>query len=65
MSTSDNSILGLKMPTDPRWADLASISIGEIASCLTLEETNLPGSVTQLFASRLRTVRLCSSILGF
>jgi len=30
MSTSDNSILGLKMPTDPRWVDLASISLGEI-----------------------------------
>ena len=30
MSTSDNSILGLKMPTDPRWADLASVSIEEI-----------------------------------
>lgn len=30
MSTADNSILGLKMPTDPRWADLASISLKEI-----------------------------------
>jgi tRNA-(ms[2]io[6]A)-hydroxylase len=30
MSTADNSILGLKMPTDPRWADLASISLVEI-----------------------------------
>jgi tRNA-(ms[2]io[6]A)-hydroxylase len=30
MSTADNSILGLQMPTDPRWADLASISIEEI-----------------------------------
>jgi tRNA-(ms[2]io[6]A)-hydroxylase len=30
MSTTDNSILGLKMPTDPRWADLASISLQEI-----------------------------------
>jgi len=30
MSTSDNSILGLKMPTDPRWVDLASISLEEI-----------------------------------
>jgi len=30
MSTSDNSILGLKMPTDPRWADIASISLEEI-----------------------------------
>jgi len=30
MSTADNSILGLKMPTDPRWADLAAKSIEEI-----------------------------------
>lgn len=30
MSTADNSILGLKMPTDPRWADLAAISLEEI-----------------------------------
>jgi len=30
MSTNDNSILGLKMPTDPRWADLASVSLEEI-----------------------------------
>ena len=30
MSTHDNSILGLKMPTDPRWTDLASVSLEEI-----------------------------------
>jgi tRNA 2-(methylsulfanyl)-N6-isopentenyladenosine37 hydroxylase len=30
MSTAENSILGLKMPTDPRWVDLASISLEEI-----------------------------------
>jgi tRNA-(ms[2]io[6]A)-hydroxylase len=30
MSTADNSILGLKMPTDPRWADLAVVSLEEI-----------------------------------
>lgn len=30
MSTAENSILGLKMPTDPRWADLASVSLQEI-----------------------------------
>ena len=30
MSTAENTILGLKLPTDPRWADLASISIQEI-----------------------------------
>ena len=30
MSTAENSILGLKMPTDPRWTDLASVSLEEI-----------------------------------
>ena len=30
MSTPENSILGLKMPTDPRWADLAAISLEEV-----------------------------------
>ena len=30
MSTADNSILGLKMPTDPRWVDLTAISLEEI-----------------------------------
>lgn len=30
MSTADNSILGLKMPTDPRWVDLASVSLEDI-----------------------------------
>lgn len=30
MSTAENSILGLKLPTDPRWVDLASISLEEI-----------------------------------
>jgi len=30
MSTADNSILGLKLPTDPRWVDLASISLREV-----------------------------------
>jgi tRNA-(ms[2]io[6]A)-hydroxylase len=30
MSSSDNSILGLKLPTDSRWVDLASVSLEEI-----------------------------------
>ncbi len=30
MSTAENSILGLKMPTDPRWTDLAQVSLEEI-----------------------------------
>lgn len=30
MSTVENSILGLKLPTDPRWVDLATVSLEEI-----------------------------------
>ncbi len=30
MSTTENTILGLKLPTDPRWVDLASISLEDI-----------------------------------
>ena len=30
MSTAENSILGLKLATDPRWVNLASISLEEI-----------------------------------
>jgi len=30
MSTTDNSILGLKLPTDPRWANLAAMSLRDI-----------------------------------
>ncbi len=52
MSTTDNSILGLKMPTDPRWKDLASVSLQEIltdhafceqkaaTNCITLIQRN-------------------------
>jgi tRNA-(ms[2]io[6]A)-hydroxylase len=30
MSTADNTILGLKLPTDPRWANLAAMSLEEV-----------------------------------
>ena len=30
MSTTDNTILGLRLPTDPRWVNLAAISMEEI-----------------------------------
>jgi len=30
MSTAENTILGLKLPTDPRWVNLAAISLEEI-----------------------------------
>jgi len=32
MSNTENTILGLKLPTDPRWVDLASISLEHILS---------------------------------
>jgi len=32
MSSSENTILGLKMATDPRWADVASLSLEHILS---------------------------------
>src|ERR1700748_918101 len=30
MSTTENTILGLKLPTDPRWVDIAAISLQDI-----------------------------------
>lgn len=30
MSTVENSILGLKMPTDPRWVNLAGMSLKDV-----------------------------------
>ncbi len=30
MATAENTILGLKLPTDPRWADLAALSLEDI-----------------------------------
>lgn len=32
MSNSENTILGLKLPTDPRWVNLAAISLEDILS---------------------------------
>jgi tRNA-(ms[2]io[6]A)-hydroxylase len=32
MSTTDNTILGLKLPSDPRWVNLAAISLEDILS---------------------------------
>lgn len=30
MSTTENTILGLKLPTDPRWVDIAAVSLQDI-----------------------------------
>ncbi len=30
MSSTENTILGLKLPTDPRWVDIASVSLQDI-----------------------------------
>ena len=32
MSSLENTILGLKLPTDPRWVDLTKFSLEEILS---------------------------------
>ncbi|MEO6834000.1 MAG: tRNA-(ms[2]io[6]A)-hydroxylase, partial [Chitinophagaceae bacterium] len=32
MSTADNTILGLRMPTDPRWTNLAAIALDDVLS---------------------------------
>jgi tRNA-(ms[2]io[6]A)-hydroxylase len=52
MATEENSILGLKLPTDPRWVNLAEISLDDIlndhayceqkaaTSCITLIQAN-------------------------
>jgi tRNA 2-(methylsulfanyl)-N6-isopentenyladenosine37 hydroxylase len=66
MSTIDNSILGLKMPTDPRWADLASISLEEIltdhAFCEQKAATQCI-SLIQLFPDKEELVNALSPIV--
>jgi tRNA-(ms[2]io[6]A)-hydroxylase len=32
MSTAENTVLGLRLPTDPRWVDLTALSLEEILS---------------------------------
>ncbi len=66
MSTAENSILGLKMPTDPRWTDLASVSIEEIltdhAFC-ELKAATQCISLIQLHPDKTELVNVLSPIV--
>lgn len=66
MSTADNSILGLKLPTDPRWVDLASISLEEIltdhAFCEQKAATQCI-SLIQLYPDKVELVNALSPIV--
>jgi tRNA-(ms[2]io[6]A)-hydroxylase len=66
MSTSENSILGLKMPTDPRWADLASVSLEEVltdhAFCEQKAATQCI-SLIQAYPDRVELVNALSPIV--
>ena len=66
MSTAENSILGLKLPTDPRWVDLASVSLEEIltdhAFCEQKAATQCI-SLIQLYPDRVELVNALSPIV--
>jgi tRNA 2-(methylsulfanyl)-N6-isopentenyladenosine37 hydroxylase len=66
MSTADNSILGLKMPTDPRWVNLAAISLEEIltdhAFCEQKAATQCI-SIIQRHADKHRVVEVLAPIV--
>ena len=66
MSTADNSILGLKMPTDPRWVNLASISLKEIltdhAFCEQKAATQCI-SLIQLYPDRTELVNALAPVV--
>lgn len=66
MSTADNSILGLKMPTDPRWVNLAAISLQEIltdhAFCEQKAATQCI-SIIQRYADKDKVVEVLSPIV--
>ncbi len=66
MSTAENSILGLIMPTDPRWADLASVSLEEIltdhAFCEQKAATQCI-SLIQLYPDKTELINALSPIV--
>ena len=66
MATTDNSILGLKLPTDPRWVDLASISLEEIltdhAFCEQKAATQCI-SLIQLYPDKAELINALSPIV--
>lgn len=66
MSTSDNNILGLKLPTDPRWVNLASISMEEVltdhAFCEQKAATQCI-SLIQRYSDKMEIVEALSPIV--
>lgn len=66
MSTSENSILGLELPTDPRWVNLASISLEDIltdhAYCEQKAATQCV-SIIQLYSDKQDIVDALSPIV--
>ncbi len=66
MSTTENSILGLKLPTDPRWVDLASTSLKDIltdhAFCEQKAATQCI-TLIQLYPDRKELVEALSPIV--
>ena len=66
MSTPENSILGLKLPTDPRWADLASVSLEEIltdhAFCEQKAATQCI-SLIQIYADKTELVNALAPVV--
>ncbi len=66
MSTAENSILGLKLPTDPRWVDLASVSLEEIladhAFCEQKAATQCI-SLIQRYADKIEVVNALAPIV--
>jgi tRNA-(ms[2]io[6]A)-hydroxylase len=66
MSTVENSILGLKMPTDPRWVELAAISLEEIltdhAFC-ELKAATQCVSLIQLYPDKTELVEALAPIV--
>ncbi len=67
MATAENSILGLKLPTDPRWVNLAAISLDDIlndhAYCEQKAATACI-SLIQLHADKMKLVEVLSPIVS-
>lgn len=66
MSTTENAILGLKLPTDPRWVNLAEISLQDIltdhAFCEQKAATQCI-SLIQLYPDRIELVNALGPIV--
>lgn len=66
MATADNSILGLQMPTDPRWTNMAAVSLEEIltdhAFCEQKAATQCI-SLIQLYADKFDLVNALAPIV--